>query len=175
MVALQGELINLRSLMFEDLAFLYSLENNKSLWELSQTQKPFSKDVLRSYLETAQRDIEETKQLRLMIISKTNEPMGFIDLFDYDAYNKRAGVSIVLVDMYRQKGYGKDALGLLVKYSFNELCIHQLYGNVLEHNLASICLFKSVGFMKVGLKKDWRYHKGVYKNEYLFQLINYVL
>ena len=94
---------------------------------------------------------------------------------DYDAYNKRAGVSIVLIDMYRQKGYGKDALGLLVKYSFNELCIHQLYGNVLEHNLASICLFKSVGFMKVGLKKDWRYHKGVYKNEYLFQLINYVL
>ena len=31
MVALQGELINLRSLKFEDLAFLYSLENNKSL------------------------------------------------------------------------------------------------------------------------------------------------
>ena len=110
MVALQGELINLRSLKFEDLAFLYSLENNKSLWELSQTQKPFSKEVLRNYLDTAQRDIQETTQLRLLIISKANEPMGFIDLFDYDAHNKRAGVSIVLIEMYRQKGYGKDAL-----------------------------------------------------------------
>jgi len=59
MVALQGELINLRSLKFEDLAFLYSLENNKSLWELSQTQKTFSKEVLRNYLDTAQRDIQE--------------------------------------------------------------------------------------------------------------------
>ena len=64
MVALQGELINLRSLKFEDLAFLYSLENNKSLWELSQTQKTFSKEVLRNYLDTAQRDIQETTQLR---------------------------------------------------------------------------------------------------------------
>ena len=175
MVALQGDLINLRSLKFEDLAFLYSLENNKSLWELSQTQKTFSKEVLRNYLDTAQRDIQETTQLRLLIISKANEPMGFIDLFDYDAHNKRAGVSIVLIEMYRQKGYGKDALNLLVKFSFHELRIHQLYGNVLEDNLASISLFKSVGFVNVGLKKEWRYYKGLFKNEYLFQLINYVL
>ena len=69
----------------------------------------------------------------------------------------------------------KDALNLLVKFSFDELRIHQLYGNVLEDNLASICLFKSVGFMKVGLKKEWRCYKSVFKNEYLFQLINYVL
>ena len=175
MVELQGNLINLRIINLEDLAFLYSLENNESLWELSQTQKPFSKEVLRSYLETAQKDIKEIKQLRLMITSKTNEPMGFIDLFDYDAHNKRAGVSIVIIDKHRQKGFGKDALSLLIKYSFNELHLHQLYSNILEANVASVCLFKSVGFEKIGLKKQWRFYKGRYKNEYLFQLINHVL
>jgi diamine N-acetyltransferase len=36
-------------------------------------------------------------------------------------------------------------------------------------------LFKSVGFEKVGLKKEWRFYKERYKNEYLFQLINHVL
>ena len=175
MVELQGNLINLRIIKLEDLAFLYSLENNESLWELSQTQKPFSKEVLSSYLETAQKDIKEIKQLRLMITSKTNEPMGFIDLFDYDAHNKRAGVSIVLIDKHRQKGYGKEALNLLVNYSFTELHLHQLYSNILEGNKASFHLFKSVGFEIVGIKKDWRFYKGHYKNEYLFQLINHVL
>ena len=175
MVELQGNLINLRIINLEDLAFLYSLENNESLWELSQTQKPFSKEVLRSYLETAQKDIKEIKQLRLMITSKTNEPMGFIDLFDYDAHNMRAGVSIVLIDKHRQKGYGKDALSLLVNHSFKVLCLHQLYGNILEDNSASINLFESVGFEKVGIKKEWRFYKEQYKNEYLFQLINHVL
>ena len=87
MVDLQGELINLRLLKLEDLAFLYSLENNESLWELNQTYKPFSKEVLHSYLETSQKDIKEIKQLRLMISSKTNDPLGFIDLFDYDIHN----------------------------------------------------------------------------------------
>jgi len=27
-----------------------------------------------------------------------------------------------------------------------------------------------LGFIEVGLKKDWVYFKGEYKNEYLFQL-----
>ena len=175
MVALKGSLINIRVLNLEDLTFLYSLENNKSLWELSQTHKPFSKKVLQTYLATAHKDIKELKQLRLMITSKTNEPLGFIDLFDFDARNKRAGVSIVLIDKHRQKGYGKDALNLLVNYSFTKLQLHQLYSNVLEGNLASLHLFKSLGFEEVGIKKDWRLYEGHYKNEYLFQLINHVL
>ena len=47
MVALEGVYINLRTLVLEDLAFLYSIENDESLWELSQIQTPFSKDVLK--------------------------------------------------------------------------------------------------------------------------------
>ena len=175
MVALKGSLINIRVLNLEDLTFLYSLENNKSLWELSQTHKPFSKKVLQTYLATAHKDIKELKQLRLMITSKTNEPLGFIDLFNYDVRNKRAGVSIVLIGQYSKKGYGKDALHLLINYSFTELHLHQLYSNVLEGNKASFHLFKSVGFEEIGIKKDWRLYEGHYKNEYLFQLINHVL
>ena len=43
-------------------------------------------------------------------------------------------------------------------------------GNIIEDNMHSISLFKSLGFKEVGLKKDWVYFKGEYKNEYLFQL-----
>ena len=175
MVELKGNQINLRALMLEDLAFLYAIENDESLWELSQIQTPFSKDVLQKYLETAQNDIKQLKQLRLVITSKTNAPLGFIDLFDFDSLNKHAGVSIVLTDEHRGKGYGKEALKLLMDYSFNDLGLHQLYSNVLEDNTASIGLFESVGFEKVGLKKKWRFYKGHYKNEYLFQFINHVL
>ena len=175
MVALQGNHINLRALVLQDLAFLYSIENDESLWELSQIQTPFSKDVLQTYLETAHNDIKNLKQLRLVITSKINEPLGFIDLFDFDSHNKHAGVSIVLTEAHRGKGYGKDALSVLMNYSFNDLGLHQLYSNVLEDNSVSIRLFESVGFEKVGLKKKWRFFKGRYKNEYLFQFINHVL
>ena len=175
MVASQGDLVNLRALELKDLAFLYTIENDESLWELSQTKTPFSKEILQKYLETTQKDSEEIKQLRLVITSKTNEPIGFIDLFELDSENKRAGVSIVILISHRRNGFGKEALSLLIHYSFNDLGLHQVYSNVLEDNNASICLFESVGFEKIGLKKDWRLYEGRYKNEYLFQLINHVL
>lgn len=175
MVASQGDLVNLRALELKDLAFLYTIENDESLWELSQTKTPFSKEILQKYLETTQKDSEEIKQLRLVITSKTNEPIGFIDLFELDSENKRAGVSIVILNSHRRNGFGKEALSLLIQHSFNTLGLHQVYSNVLEDNNASICLFESVGFEKIGLKKDWRLYEGRYKNEYLFQLINHVL
>ena len=175
MVTLQGDLVNLRALELKDLTFLYTIENDESLWELSQTKTPFSKDILQKYLETAQKNPQKIKQLRLVITSKTNEPIGFIDLFELDSENKRAGVSIVILNSHRRNGFGKEALSLLIQYSFNTLGLHQVYSNVLEDNNASICLFESVGFEKIGLKKDWRLYEGRYKNEYLFQLINHVL
>ena len=175
MVVLQGSRVILRPLELKDLSFLYTIENDKSLWELSQTKTPFSKEILQKYLVTAQKDIKKIKQLRMVITSKTHESLGFIDLFDFDSQNNRAGVSIVLTEVHRGKGFGKDALKELMDYSFKNLGLHQLYSNVLEDNTASVRLFESVGFENVGLKKEWRFYNGCYKNEYLFQFINHVL
>ena len=134
-----------------------------------------SKEILKNYLETSQGDIKDTKQLRLVITSLSNESLGFIDLFDFDAQNNRAGVSIVITAAHRNKGFGKDALKVLMEHSFKTLALHQLYSNILEENTASLRLFESVGFQNIGQKKEWRFFNGSYKNEYLLQYINHVL
>ena len=51
MVVLQGSHIMLRPLELNDLSFLYAIENDKSLWELSETKTAYSKDILQKYLE----------------------------------------------------------------------------------------------------------------------------
>ena len=175
MTTLKGNTIYLRALEPEDLEFIYAIENNESVWEVSHTQTPYSRFLIRQYLENANQDIYEAKQLRLAIcLQGSFETIGLIDLFDFDAQNNRAGVSIVITAAHRNKGFGKDALKVLMEHSFKTLALHQLYSNILEENTASLRLFESVGFEKVGLKKKWRFYKGRYKNEYLFQFINHV-
>ena len=96
-MTLKGQHIHLRALEPEDLDFLYEIENNESIWEVSNTQTPYSKWVLKQYLENAQQDIFEAKQLRLVIVfSETNEKIGLIDLFEFDAKNSRAGIGIII-------------------------------------------------------------------------------
>lgn len=173
MLSLKGEHIYLRALEPEDLEFLYELENNPSVWEISGTTTPYSKYVLKLYLENAHRDIYEVKQLRLCICNNDHRVVGLIDLFDFDPKNHRAGVGmIILKEKDRNKGIGAEALSLLGDYAFSNLNIRQLYANVMEDNAASIHLFTKMGFVSVGVKKDWIYSNGVYKNEILFQKIN---
>jgi len=111
----------------------------------------------------------------LVISSYENETIGIIDIFDFDAKNKRAGIGILIKeDENRNKGFGKEALELLTDYCFIQLDLHQLYCNVSEENSASLKLFTNKGFKKIGLKKDWNFQNGKYKNEYLLQLIRNV-
>ncbi len=173
MITLKGDTIYLRALEPEDLEFIHTIENDETIWEISNTIAPYSKYVIKKYLEQAHKDIFEVKQLRLVISSYKDEPLGMIDLFDFDFKNSRAGVGILVKEENdRGKGYGYEALKLLVNYSFTHLGLHQLYCNISEENEASMRLFKSHDFKKVGLKKEWIQVNGSYKNEYLFQLIN---
>lgn len=173
MVTLKGEHIYLRALEPSDLDFLYDIENDEKIWEISNTQTPYSKYLLKQYLKESHKDIYEVKQLRLVIASYKDEVLGLIDIFDFDVKNRRSGIGIVIKEASnRGKGYGAEALNLLINYAFEKLYLHQLYCNISEDNAASLKLFKQLNFEVVGLKKDWNLINQDYKNEYLLQLIN---
>jgi len=173
MITLKGKHIYLRALEPEDLEFIHTIENDESLWELSNTITPYSKFLIKQYLEHSHKDIFEVKQLRLVISNYEDKALGMIDLFDFDFKHRRAGVGVLVKEPNeRFKGYGREALKLLIDYSFTHLDLNQLYCNISEENDASIKLFSNQGFKKIGLKKDWNFVNGSYKNEYLFQLIN---
>lgn len=172
MITLKGKQIYLRALEPEDLEFIHLIENDETIWEISNTITPYSKYVIRQYLENVHKDIFEVKQLRLAIVNSKHITLGLIDLYDFDFKNKRAGVGIIVKDFdQRQKGYGFEALTLLMQYCEVHLNLHQLYCNISEENEVSLKLFKSQGFEIIGLKKDWNYINHVFKNEYQLQKI----
>jgi len=170
MLSLKGEHIKLRALEPDDLDFLYELENNTALWEISGTIVPYSRHILKQYLDNAHRDIYEVKQLRLCICDERDKIMGLIDLFDFDPKNHRAGLGLVVLESKnRNRGVGAEAIRLLTDYAFSTLALRQIYANVVTGNEASIHLFKKMGFDEVGVKKDWIFSNGIYKDEILFQ------
>ncbi|MDG1402247.1 GNAT family N-acetyltransferase [Polaribacter sp.] len=171
-MSLSGEKIILRALEPEDLNFLYQIENNESFWEVSHTQTPFSKYILKRYLENAHLDIYESKQLRLLIEEKsTRKQIGMIDLFDYNPQHKRAGVGILIHPDFEKNGFASEALSIIINYSFSHLQMHQLYANITSDNIKSLALFNKYNFIKTGVKKDWILSEGKFKDEVLFQLI----
>lgn len=174
MVTLKGENLFLRALEPEDLSFIYTIENDENIWNVSNTQTPYSRFLIKQYLENAHQDIYEAKQLRLAICkNNTQEAIGLIDLYDYDPRNNRAGIGIVIHKTEeRGKGYGAESLELLINFAFKQLNLHQVYANIGMENETSLMLFTTFGFEKCGVKKDWNLINNKYYSEALFQKIN---
>lgn len=173
MVTLTGRHLYLRALEPDDLEFIHRIENDERLWQVSNTRTPYSRFLIRQYLENAHHDIYEVKQLRLAICKQhTFEAVGLIDLFDFEPHHRRAGIGIVIANGNdRDSGMGSEALELLIGYAFGPLNLHQLYANIAPNNAPSVKLFTKFGFVAVGTKKDWNLAGGTFEDETLYQLI----
>lgn len=171
---LKNNQITLRAVEPEDLDILYSWENETTLWIHGNTLAPYSKLVLRQYINDAlEMDIYQSKQLRLMIdLVDEKKTVGTIDLYDIDAHNCRAGIGILIDQDYRQQGIASQALALTKEYAFDFLYLHQLYAYISVSNLNSIKLFEKSGYEEVGILKDWVQRGESFEDVQLSQLIN---
>jgi diamine N-acetyltransferase len=166
-----GKII-LRPLEPADIDLLYRWENNMEIWELSNTHTPFSKYILNEYINNSFKDIYQTKQLRLIIENWEKQPVGAVDMFDFDPYHLRAGIGILIHNPNdRNRGYAFDALKALEEYVIMSLGLKQLYANIGTDNTSSIRLFKKAGFEQTGLKKSWRKTASGWMDELFFQKI----
>lgn len=171
---LSNQNITLRAVEPEDLDILYKWENTTALWIHGNTLAPYSKLVLRQYInDTLSMDIYQSKQLRLMIDSiENNTTVGTIDLYDIDAHNRRAGIGILIDEKYRRNGYASQALTLVADYAFRFLYLHQLYAYIAANNVKSIDLFTKAGYQQIGTLKEWIQRDEALEDVQLFQLLN---
>ena len=82
--------ISLRSLEKEDVDFLLNLENDTSIWEVSRTVAPFTKEEIADYISNAKQDIIIAEQYRIVINLKGVQ-IGCIHLYEYNCKEKKVG------------------------------------------------------------------------------------
>ena len=170
---LNNDRIYLRAVEPEDLDIMYEMENDPEMWDVSSFTVPYSKYLLKQYIEGNQNDIYSDKQLRLMINRKSdNQVLGTIDIADFVPLHSRAAVGIAIHGHFRHEGYAKDALMLLCDYVFDFLKIHQLYAHISIENQDSVALFNSCGFMRTGMLIDWLKTKNGYVDAIIMQKTN---
>ena len=172
---LENENIRLRAVEPEDLDRLYTWENNTRLWDVGNTRNPYSRYVLKQYIVNSDKDIYESKQLRLMMVSVlTDDTVGTVDLFDFDIHNSRIALGLFVDEAFQGNGYARESLHLIEEYVFDYLKINQLYCHISENNIASTRLFEQEKYEKTGLLKDWIKTANGFENIVLFQQFNQV-
>ena len=169
---LENRIIRLRAPEPEDLELLYKWENDTSMWEQGNANAPYSRFSLRQYLTESKQDLFVDRQMRLMVVLKElGEVIGMVDLYDFDPFNRRDGVGILIDEEHRKKGYGVQVLEMLEEYAFEFIALHQLYAFVPERNRASMQLFKKAGYTPTATLHEWLLRGERYENVQVWQKI----
>lgn len=167
---LDNQHIRLRAVEPEDLDRLYEWENNPEYWHAGEIRMLYSRFALKQYILSADKDIYESKQVRFMIDAKqSNKTVGTIDLFDFDVFNSRIAVGILIDRPYQGNDFASMSLELIKGYIFDYLKINQLYAFVADNNEASKCLFEKCNFQKTTLLKNWIRQNDEYVDVLVYQ------
>ena len=165
-------MITLRCAEPEDAGQIFLWENDRDIWRVSGTHVPYSRFQIEQFL-LGNNDLFSNKQLRLMIdLNESGKSIGCIDIFDYDSFNDRAGLGILIDKAFRQQGYAKAALALCVEYLFHDVMLHQVYCSIDETNTESQQLFMNQGFELCGKRKDWIRTSEGYLDVFEYQLVS---
>lgn len=169
---LENNNIYLRALEPYDADVLYKWENDTSVWNVSQTQIPFSKYMMKEFA-LADQDIYKHKQLRLIICAKeTDAPIGAVDFFEFDPFHQRIGIGVLVAsNLDKKKGFATEAIETTCNYAFKYLGVQQLFCSITENNTASLKLFDKSGFKVTGKKEKWIKFEDQFLDQYFLQKI----
>jgi len=86
---------------------------------------------------------------------KTNELLGNCSFDSIDHINQTGEVGIFIGNKeYWNRGYGTEALSLLMDYGFKALNLHNIFLSVVSFNERAIRSYEKIGFKVIGRKRE---------------------
>ena len=120
------------------------------LWEISPA-RPLSAAMIKKQYEKLEKQVEENKNIyHFMIRAKADDRLigkAMIQWIEWTNGNGFLRIGIGAAED-RRKGYGTQALAMLLRFAFAELNLYRLTALVPEYNEGAIALLQKFGFVQ---------------------------
>ncbi len=98
--------------------------------------------------------------------------VGTVGLFDIAWGNRTAWVGVGIGQREDWgKGYGSDAMGLVIRYAFDELNLHRLQLTVIDYNPRALKMYEKLGFVREGAYREFVERDGARHDLILYGLL----
>ena len=99
---------------------------------------------------------------------ETEKIIGICGLLDIDQINKTSETAIIIGNKHCwNKGYGTEALSLLIDYGFKALNLHNIMLKVYDFNTLAIKCYEKIGFKKIGIRRE-ALHRNLDKHNVIY-------
>jgi len=158
-----GKKVYLRAINEEDVPVLTQHINDEETNVFLTITHPMSRAQERAWLTRSEADASQVTFA--IVCNESHELIGTIGLGNIHPVHRTATAGCALRNGFWSKGYGSDALDLLLEYAFGTLNLRKINAGAWSFNTRSIALQKKVGFREEGILKAQRYRNGEYVDE----------
>lgn len=168
-----GERIRLRAITRTDLPIFVEWLNDPEVTQGLMHFIPFSMEDEEDWFEGMRKRPLEEHPLVIDICSEEGwESIGNCGLFSIDWRIRQAEFGIVIgAKQHWNKGYGSEALTLIIEHAFNILNLNRVFLRVYENNPRAIRSYEKAGLTIEGRKRQAHFDKGQYIDVILMSIL----
>lgn len=137
---------------------------------LAVQPRPMTFEQETEWFERAATD--EGRRIFAIFERETGRPIGNCELFDVDFRHRRCEAGIFIGDAdCRGKGYGTEAMRLLLDYAFTAVGLHSVMLWVYAYNDAARRCYEKVGFREAGRRREACWYNGRYWDKIMMDIL----
>ena len=157
---LVGERIYLSPRNSEDIEkFTEWLNDFETTDYIGRSSELITLDDEKKFLETTKED----KKVFVIVDFKDDNMIGTVGLHEINNIKRTATLGIFIGDKnYREKGYGTEAIRLILDYGFNYLNLNNIKLDLFEFNERALACYKKCGFREYGRRRKSNFVNGKY-------------
>jgi RimJ/RimL family protein N-acetyltransferase len=155
-IKLRGEKVSLAPVERDDIALWYRWLNDLDV-TLPLGNEAYSNITLDSQADSYDSMAKNGEATFTIVENAAGRAVGRCLLFNTDRVNRNAmaGIYIGEKDCW-SKGYGGEALELLLDYGFNILNLNSVMLGAYSYNKRAVACYKRIGFKEIGLRREAR-------------------
>jgi RimJ/RimL family protein N-acetyltransferase len=163
---LEGERVELRRHARANYGLYAAWYGDPEIWHLtSWAPSPLNRSAVEKLFED--RDLSPVDDSFAIHVKDEDEPVGVISLMNISDANESAELSVIVGHPNdRHQGYGTEAIGLLLRYAFEELGLNRVGLSAFDFNEEAIAAYEKLGFAIEGryrqaIKRKSRFHDAI--------------
>lgn len=124
------------------------------------------------YVERMKKAEASDKQQHFTVcLKKDNTQVGKVGFFGLNNLNRSAELGLIVDPDQHRKGYGSEAIRILVDFLFDYRGLHKVYATTSELNEATWRLMESLGFHRDGIMRNHYFYQGEFYHQFVYSLL----
>lgn len=160
---LQGDRVTLRALERADLPHLHAMSNNLEVELAGGGDPPMPQSLARVEADFDREAAQGGRDRGFFVIEADGQFIGLVVLHSFDDVAHTALLGIAIGDKaYWGRGYGREAVGLILRYAFRYHNLERVWLRVHARNQRAIRAYQACGFIEEGRLRRHVWSDGAY-------------